>query len=223
MGRGDGGRDRPIYSKKFKVEASWMVDEEYKAVVAEAWLNGGLGGSKMQQVRQKLAACQADLSSWSSRKFGDAEKKITQKTKQLELLQREEGPNNYEAIKVLKKELDFIMEQEDIKWKQRAKQNWYQHGDRNTSFFHAWANHRRKVNQIKKVVDEAGSVWKKQHEIGAAFVHYYTSLFTAGEVGGVPDCLGELDGRVTREMNDGLTRTFTVAEVDFALHQMHRS
>jgi hypothetical protein len=70
-------------------------------------------------------------------------------------------------------------------------------------------------------VDEDSSVWKKQHEIGATFVCYYTSLFTAGEVHGVADCLGDLDGRVTREMNETLTRTFTVAEVDFALHQMH--
>jgi hypothetical protein len=168
-----------------------------------------------------LVTCQADLSSWSSRKFDDvAKKKKTQKTKKLELLQREEGLDNYEAIKVLK-ELDFIMEHEDIKWKQRAKQSWYQHGDRKTSFFHAWGNHRRKINQIKKVVDEAGSVWKKQKEIGAAFVRYYTFMFTTGEVHGVTDCLGELDGRVTREMNDALTRTFMVAGVDFALHQMH--
>ena len=64
-------------------------------------------------------------------------------------------------------------------------------------------------------------MWKKQHEIGAAFVHYFTSLFMAGEVHGVTDFLGDLDGRVTREMNDELTRTFTVAEVDFALLQMH--
>jgi hypothetical protein len=113
------------------------------------------------------------------------------------------------------------MEHEDIKWKQRAKQSWYQQGDRNTSFFHAWGNHRRKINQIKKVVDEAGSVWKKQKEIGVAFVCYYTFMFTTREVHGVTDCLGELDGRVTREINDALTRTFMVAEVDFALHQMH--
>jgi hypothetical protein len=40
----------------------------------------------MQMVRQKLASCQADLSSWSSRKFGNASKKLKVKTKQLELL-----------------------------------------------------------------------------------------------------------------------------------------
>jgi hypothetical protein len=47
MGMGEGEREQIVFSKKFKVEASWMVDEEYKTVVAKAWLNGGLGGSKM--------------------------------------------------------------------------------------------------------------------------------------------------------------------------------
>ncbi|XP_059454900.1 uncharacterized protein LOC132185097 [Corylus avellana] len=212
-----------VYSKKFKIEASWMVDEEYQQVVENAWVSGVLGGSKMQQVRQKLASCQADLSSWSKRKFGDATKKIKQKTRQLELLQRDEGPGNYEAINMLKQEIDFIMEQEDIKWKQRSKHNWYQHGDRNTPFFHAWASHRRRINQIKQVMDESGTLWKKSNEIGAAFVHFYTELFTAGEVQRVHECLEGMDARVTEEMNEALTRTFTVAEVEFALYQMHPS
>lgn len=75
---------------------------------------------------------------------------------------------------MLQSEIDFIMEHEDIKWKQRTKQNWYQQGDRNTPFFHAWASHRRKINHIKQIVDESGTMWKKPKEIGATFVKYYT-------------------------------------------------
>jgi hypothetical protein len=218
---GEGEERNAVYSKRFKIEASWMIDEDYKQVVDEAWVSGGLGGSKMQMVRQKLANCQADLSSWSSRKFGDASKKLKAKTKQLELLQRNEGPDTSVAIKVLKHEIDFILEQEDLRWKQRAKQSWYQHGDRNTPSFHAWANHRRKINQIKQVVDEDGFSWKKPKDIGAAFVHYYIALFTGGNLYGVQECLGDMNARVTAKMNATLTRTFTVAEVDVALHQMH--
>jgi hypothetical protein len=210
-----------VSSKRFKIEASWMIDADYKQVVDDAWVNGGLGGSAMQMVQQKLAYCQTELSSWSSRKFGNASKKLKDKTKQLELLQRHEGPGMSEGIKRLKQEIDFILEQEDIRWKQRAKQNWYQHGDRNTPFFHAWANHRRKINRIKQVVDEDGVTWKKPQDIGAAFVRYYTEMYTGGNVQGVHECLEGMDARVTAEMNATLTRTFTMAEVDFALHQMH--
>lgn len=89
-----GNEARVEYSKGLKVEASWMVDGEYDQIVCEAWEGGGLGGSKMQLVRQKLAHCQHDLSRWSERKFGNAERKLKEKTKQLEALQREEGPEN---------------------------------------------------------------------------------------------------------------------------------
>jgi hypothetical protein len=44
-----------------------------------------------------------------------------------------------------------------VKWKQRGKQNWFREGDRNTSFFHAWASHRKKINMIKKIKDEDGT------------------------------------------------------------------
>jgi hypothetical protein len=62
--------ERVVFSKSFKVESSWMVDTEYKQMVDEAWMSGGCGGTKLSLVQQKLANCQAELSSWSSRKFG---------------------------------------------------------------------------------------------------------------------------------------------------------
>lgn len=111
----------------------------------------------------------------------------------------------------------MLLEQEHCKWKQRAKQNWYQYGDRNTSFSHTWANHRRKVNNIKKILDEAGREWKKRQEIGLAFTQYYQALFLAREPIGINECLATLDTRVTTEMNAKLLRAFSVYEVEAAL------
>jgi hypothetical protein len=79
----------------------------------------------------------------------------------LEKLQQEEGAGNWEEILKIQDEIDAIIEKEDTKWKQRSKQNWYQNGDRNTTFFHAWADHWRRVNQIRKIEDEEGQEWKK--------------------------------------------------------------
>jgi hypothetical protein len=76
------------------------------------------------------------------------------------------------------------LEYEDVKWKQRSKQNWYKEGDRNTTFFHAWASHRKKVNTIKRIKDVEGREWKKEKKIGNAFVQFYEKLFTTGEPSG---------------------------------------
>jgi hypothetical protein len=91
---------------------------------------------------------------WSQ--IWELEKFIKKKTKELEELQTHEDPSTWPNILRLKKEIEFLMEQEDVKWKQRAKQNWYKDGDRNTPFFHAWVDHRRRINHISNIEDEEG-------------------------------------------------------------------
>jgi exonuclease III len=205
--------EAPIYySKSFKFEASWLADGECLEVINDAWGRGGDVGVGMQPARSKLASCQTQLVSWSKRKFGNAAKMLTRKTKQLELLQRQARGSNLAAIRRVQKEIDFILEQEDIKWKQRAKQSWYQNGDRNTPFFHAWADHRRRVNRIVRIKDDEGREWKKQHEIGQAFTAFYQKLFTAGECSGVDGCLADLIPRVTPKMNARLLCEFLLGK-----------
>jgi hypothetical protein len=210
------------HKRGFKFEARWWLDEEYNNVVQSAWDSAGGGINALENVQQKLASCQADLTSWSRRKFGDTEKKVKEKTKRLELLQCYEGPSNRDEIKQLRGEIDYMLEQLDMRWKQRAKQNWFQYGDRNTPFFHAWATQRKKkTNYIGHVKDMEGREWKKHNEVGQAFVRYYQGLFTSEGACGVESCLEGLDCRVSSVMNSNLLKTFTAAEVDGALAQMH--
>jgi exonuclease III len=145
---GDGDTSRRVMKKKFKIEASWMHDDDYLGVVHDAWTEVDSFDHRGDLLQQKLNRCQTKLKSWSFRKFGNDEKELKEKTKRLEELQQEEGAENWEEVLQIQEEIDAILEREDTKWKQRSKQNWYQNGDRNTSFFHAWADHRRRINQI---------------------------------------------------------------------------
>lgn len=115
-----------------------------------------------------------------------------------------------------------MLEMEDIKWKQRAKRNWYRHGDRNTKFFHAWANHRRKKNFIDNIQDETGAVWTEEEHVDRVFVEYFQQMFsTVSPVENriVVSLMGVPVG-VTTEMNNRLLREFSSEEVFFALSQM---
>jgi hypothetical protein len=47
---------------------------------------------------------------------------VKQKTKKLAKGQQQDGPTDVAGIKLLQKELHVIMEQGDLKWKQRAKE-----------------------------------------------------------------------------------------------------
>jgi ribonuclease HI len=209
------------FQKSFKFEAHWLQDEECMQIIKNAWGTCNVGATGMQAARERLSHCQSQLTRWSDKKFSHTDRVLKDKTKKLEEMQRYDEEKNWPAIKILQGEIDSILEHEDVKWKQRAKQSWYNHGDRNTSFFHAWASHRRKVNKIEKIIDEDGREWKKQHEIGEAFANFFQQLFSASNVNGVENCVAGLEARVTEDMNTSLLRNFTMVEVETALSQMH--
>jgi predicted DNA-binding protein len=77
------------------------------------------------------------LLGWSRKKFGLNGRRIRELTRQLGRLQHHENPDNMVDIKNVLEKTHQLMEMEDLYWKQRAKRNWLQHGDRNTKFFHA--------------------------------------------------------------------------------------
>jgi endonuclease/exonuclease/phosphatase family metal-dependent hydrolase len=199
----------------FKFEMSWTLEEDYQQLIEETW-----NAVPNENTRAKLAQCRTSLLRWSKGKHGSNAALIKQKTKELELLQRYEGPENCEEIKNLNGEIEKLLEQEDLRWKQRAKQNWYKNGDRNTQYFHAWANQRRRLNRIQKVRDTNGREWKHPSEVPQVFIHYYHDLFQSGGAQEIEACLDGLESRVTAEMNQNLCREFTEIEVDDAIKQM---
>jgi hypothetical protein len=212
---------RPRGRRCFKFEANWVPDEEYGPLIQEAWEGGGNGEAAMQMVRGKLDRCKSKLQRWSREKFGKNECLIKDKTKALTELQSLDGPEHNEAIKTLQHEIDVLLEYEDTRWKQRAKQSWYRDGDRNTPFFHAWASHRRRINTIKRVISGDGQEMTKVEDISEAFVAYYNNLFTTEGTAGMEEFVAGMQAKVTTEMNAKLVCRFEECEVDRALAQMH--
>jgi hypothetical protein len=48
-------------------------------------------------------------------------------------------------------EIHSLLEQEEVKWKQWAKENWLKYGDRNTKFFIASANQKNRRSHIEQI------------------------------------------------------------------------
>jgi hypothetical protein len=112
------------------------------------------------------------------------------------------------------------LEQEDLRWKQRAKVNWLKSGDRNIKFYHACANQQQRSNQILKIADAAGITLESPEDIKVDFVNYFTNLFIAGTIGNMEECLQPIIPKVTETMNKELLKIFTNEEVSLALKQM---
>jgi hypothetical protein len=141
--------------------------------------------------------------------------------KRLALLQQSENPDNLEAISQIKGEINKLLEIEDIRWRQRANRNWYKQGNRNTQFFHVWANQRRRQNHIGSILDLDGNVWNDQEDIGRVFTCFFHNLFTSLGASEVEASTSTVQSRVPPSMNDMLMMPFLPKEVDQALSQMH--
>lgn len=100
------------------------------------------------------------------------------------------------------------------------KMDWLKFRDRNSNFFHACANQRRKVNKFSQIRDKRGELWETQEEIGGAFESYFAELFSTEGVVNFDGCLGALEGQITESMNESLARHFVEEEIRAALFQM---
>jgi hypothetical protein len=137
--------NRPI-GKRF--EQIWTEDEEHTRIVREAWDNHN------QELQNKLEDTLSSLHYWGKGKFDNIPKKIKAAQNDLQQL----NSNNHsgelmESIKSKEQELDNLLHQEELWWSQRSRVLWLKHGDRNTSFFHSKASHRRKKNRIEAITD----------------------------------------------------------------------
>jgi hypothetical protein len=86
------------FYKSFKFEAKWQLEEEFGGFVEETWNDGEEGTSGLQMVQKKLAACQRRFTRWSGKKYGNVDKILKEKTKELEILQLNEGLEHWGDI-----------------------------------------------------------------------------------------------------------------------------
>ena len=68
-----------------------------------------------------------------------------------------------EALRHTRIELNCWLDREDDMWRQRSRINWFQHSDRNTSFFHAKASTRQRKNSMHGLLNDDG-VWQVEED-----------------------------------------------------------
>jgi ribonuclease HI len=206
--------------KSTKYESVWALEEGYKDVITSAWKQEMINYEGWDRVEYKLETCMKNLVSWRTQAHGQNRESIPLMRDKLAKLQGSDDMGNNEEIQRLKTEIQVQLEREDLWWRQRAKQEWLKNGDKNTHFFHACANSRRKKNFIEKIRDEQGNWGMSMEEVNGAFINYFTKLFSAGRVSDQDPCFQTVESRVTRRMNEELLEEFTGEEISRALFQM---
>ncbi|KAK6160723.1 hypothetical protein DH2020_004104 [Rehmannia glutinosa] len=164
------------------------------------------------------------LINWNKFTFGDLTEKINRIKKDIARL--EVGlimPISNNDSQPSTPRLDMILEFNDLKWKQRAKQHWYKNGDRNTSFFHAHASQRQSTNHIASLKDPLGHVQSDPAAIEQLIVNYFDDIFTLSSpsMHDIRQALDRVPTKLSKDMIDRLSNPFSATEVVKAIKNMH--
>lgn len=214
----DGRRWRRI----FRFEAKWVLEEESATIIQEAWMSSADDQDPLQIVQKKLKSCEGALLRWSSLKGQEEGKCIKQKSELSNKEQSHEGLHSAATIKNLQDKISKLLEKENVKWRLKAKINWYQLGDKNMSYFHVCASQRRRKNWIKQIKDDQGRQLNVVEDNKGGFYHYFQTIFSSSNpsMETVYDCISNMEPRVTIVMNEDLQKKFTREEIEEALKQM---
>ena len=129
---------------------------------------------------------------------------LKQTTQRLLELQGEEEVWDVEDIRAFQAKTDEIMEADELKWKQRAKEDWLKHRDKNSKFFHASVNQKRRGNKISSIINERGITCATLESVEEAFVSYFCGILATSYPIGVNELLAVLSRRITMDMNNDL-------------------
>ena len=135
----------------------WTHKEECKEVIQDAW-NAYLDTSTPEGLALSLRKCAANLSSWSHSVFGHIPKQIQAKRTALQsLVIRDSDCNHGAEINSLRKDINDLLDSEEIYWNQRSRFQWLKEEDCNTKFFHFRALERKSKNTILGLGDDNGT------------------------------------------------------------------
>ncbi|XP_019175849.1 PREDICTED: uncharacterized protein LOC109171175 [Ipomoea nil] len=200
-------------SRGFRFENAWLLDEGCRGVVEQEWAN-----THGVELQSRLARCGKGLKAWGGDRHHKFGKRIAELRKELDKLRGRRDPTALARFRHLDTSLSLALSQEEVFWKQRAKQHWLQGADRNTKFFYKYASHRKKKNYIEKLKDDDG-VWKEGRALDSLVTAYYRQIFTTGGSPG-PFRVDSMRPRVTEAQNAHLLRPFEPEEVRDALFSM---
>ena len=102
---------------------------------------------------------------------------------------------------MLRKEINELLDSEEIKWHQRSKVQWLGLGDRNTKYLHTRASNRRRRNAISCIMDENGNWHDLIDGIAEVGMSYFKNIYSSSYPTRISEVLDTIPTKVVEEMN----------------------
>jgi len=165
----------------FKFFKTWTLHEDCRRLLLENWTNR-FRGHVMSRLQVKLKHMKKIYTHWNRTVFGDVDKQVRLAVDEVNRIQQiidTDGFSNQlytqdiEAQLLLTKALNH---QEEF-WREKARDQQFIHGDRNTAYFHRVAKVRASKNSISFLQD-GERVITDPSDIEVHMVNYFKSIFT---------------------------------------------
>lgn len=200
-----------------------MRRADCKDVIEEVW-NDSSNRSTPNGLVEGLKQCASALTAQSKSTFRRIPKRIKEKKEVLgRLIENDVDGQNGAEINKLRKEINELLDEEEVWWHQRSRVQQLGEGDRNTKYFHHRALERRKKNTINGLWNEEGLWYSSKESVAATAIAYFEDIYTTTHPTSVDEVTNLILAKVTSELNIDLICDFTMDEFRAALQQMHRT
>ncbi|XP_074292612.1 uncharacterized protein LOC141619495 [Silene latifolia] len=161
--------------RPFRFQAAWLTHEKFSEFVENSWPSGDNLVSQLSNLSTKLT-------NWNETVFGNIFRQKRELKARIAGCQRELSLNRQRhLIKLeskLRKELEEVLEREELLWYQKSRVEFIKDGDQNTSYFHVSTLVRRWRNKINSLKDDNGEWVHNKEEVKRIVVEYYRQLYT---------------------------------------------
>ena len=167
--------------RQFRFEKWWLQVDGFRDVVEKAWQVNCSFSKSIDVWQFKIRHTRKSLKGWNAN-VESAQKKykhqLIAEFDLLDILSEKQclSPPSKNRMRFISDELTDIWKNEEIKARQRSRKKQILEGDRNTAYFHAQANKRRRKKNIPRLEGPSGVV-EDTAGILAIAVDYYKNLF----------------------------------------------
>ena len=148
--KGKGSRYTKRTFQRVHYEDMWSPYEKCQEIVKHEWEESRSWNCEdhVSQFKRTAKDSLAELKMWSREEFGGRTKKLRKLLDDLKSYKQ--SSNHYvsgDEFKRLERQIDDLLVDEEIYWRQRSRAVWLREGDKNTKFFHSKATARKMKNR----------------------------------------------------------------------------
>ncbi|KAA3466349.1 reverse transcriptase [Gossypium australe] len=183
--------------RPFRFLAGWTEHANFKDLVSNRWRYSG-------NMADSLSEFTSHVKDWNKSIYGYIGTRKRQLLKSLETIQ---------------KAMEHVLNHEELLWRQKARCDWLQFGDRNTKFFHSRTKQRRKFNRVLALRIRNEEWWSEQSILSEEAVKYFEKLYGENP-NPIPDIPSNIFPSLKEQDIDFLKKPVLNEEIKKALFDM---